>query len=79
MKSIAGPSTTKITVTRVSTTSTITIGLPSDVQLSNPPLSGSFRIKCLLEDGITYNYTVDIPVLTGWTSVIRDKIGLACP
>lgn len=45
-KSIPSASTNNILVQKVSTKSTITIGLPVNVQLSSPPLKGSFKITC---------------------------------
>ena len=53
MRSLASPSTTKITVSRISTSSVITPSIPANTQLSNAPLSGFFRFKCQLVDGVT--------------------------
>ena len=79
MRSLASPSTTKITITRISTASLITPSTPANTQLSNPPLFGLFRIKCLLEDGVTWNYTLDMNVTTAWPDLIRSRIVHACP
>ena len=73
-RSLASPSTNKITVTRISTTSLITPITPSNVRLSNPPLSGLFRIKCLLSDGVTWNTTFDMNVSNSWPDHIRNRI-----
>ena len=79
MKSIPNPSTSKITVSRISTLSVISPSIPANTQLSNPPLFGNFRIKCLLEDGVTWNYTQDINITNNWNMLIRDRIVKACP
>jgi len=39
-RSLAAPSTNRISVTRISTASVIVVSLPADTRLSNPPLSG---------------------------------------
>jgi len=51
-KMINGVTTTTILAVPQTTTSTITIGLPSDVVTSNLPLSGGFKIKCVNADGV---------------------------
>jgi len=42
---------TYATVQTISTAATVTISLASEVQQSDPPLSGSFTVKCFNEDG----------------------------
>lgn len=79
MRSLANPSTTKITVSRISTSSVITPSIPSDTRLSNPPLSGFFRFKCQLQDGVTWNYTQDMNISTVYANLIRERIVQACP
>jgi hypothetical protein len=78
MRSIDGPSTSKISITRISTLSSIVVSLPADTQLSNPPLGGMYRIKCQLPDG-TWNQTYEMFTNVSWTTTIRDKIIQACP
>jgi hypothetical protein len=46
-----GPSTTNVLVAKTSTTSTINVELPSQVQLSSAPLRGKYRVKCTDKDG----------------------------
>lgn len=79
MRSLASPSTTKITVSRISTSSVIIPSIPADTRLSNAPLSGSFRFKCQLGDGVTWNYTQDMNITTVYTNLIKERIVQACP
>jgi len=53
MRLITGPSTNNILIAKTSTASTITVELPSEVQLSSTPLNGKYQIKCLDADGFT--------------------------
>lgn len=50
-KLIDGMSVTSISVVKASTSSTITVDLPTDVQLSATPLGGKYRIKCVDHEG----------------------------
>jgi hypothetical protein len=56
---ITGTTASSITVLKIDTKATITAELPSAVQLSGPPLSGNYRIKCVAPDG-TESYSWDI-------------------
>ena len=57
----------------------ITVALPKDVQLSNPIMTGSFRIKCALDkEGNAWNTTYDM-YTTNWTGQIMTAIIKACP
>jgi hypothetical protein len=48
---ITGTSVSSITVAKLSTKSDIKIELPDKVQLSGPPLSGKYKIKCVYPNG----------------------------
>lgn len=50
-KLIEGTTMNGVIVTRDSTSAVVTVTNPSELQLSGPPLSGSFRIKCVDPDG----------------------------
>ena len=60
-KSITGVSTNQITIKKVTTKSVIVALPPSKVQTSSPPMTGAFKINCIMPDG-TSNITVDIPL-----------------
>ena len=60
-KSITGVSTNQITIKKVTTKSVIVALPPSKVQTSSPPMTGAFKINCIMPDG-TSNVTVDIPL-----------------
>jgi hypothetical protein len=78
-KSINFVTTNKINVQMISTGSTITVELPSQVQVSNLPMGGSFKIKCALDkEGANWNTTIDIYAMNN-TNQIRDRIVQACP
>ena len=48
-RSLNSASTNQITIQKISTSSKITVILPKDIQLSNPIMTGAFRIKCALD------------------------------
>jgi len=51
-----------------------------DTQLSNPPLTGLFRIKCALDKaGTVWNTTQPMNQSTTWSGHIRDTIIQSCP
>jgi hypothetical protein len=52
-RSLPLASSSLMTATRSSTKSSIVITPPSAYQLSNVPMTGSFRIQCTLKDGTT--------------------------
>jgi hypothetical protein len=54
-----GASTSNVLVAKTSTTSTVEIELPSDVQLSSAPIRGKYRVKCTDKDGFE-RYSEDI-------------------
>lgn len=58
-KMINGVSTNSITFAKLLSTATVTIELPTEVQVSNPPISGSFKVKCVNKDGVV-SLTKDI-------------------
>ena len=47
-RSVNSATTNQINIQKISTSSVITVILPKDIQLSNPIMTGSFRIKCAL-------------------------------
>ena len=50
LKLLDTPSVISVTVVKISTQATIEVALPEAVQLSSPPLSGKWRIKCIIDD-----------------------------
>jgi hypothetical protein len=56
---ISGESTNTILAVPQTTTSTIDIALPSEMVVSNLPVSGCFKIKCVNADGIE-SYTEEM-------------------
>ena len=58
---MASPSVENVIVVPVTTTAEITVATPEEVQLSSPPLSGSFWILCHNTDGNSYR-TADFDV-----------------
>jgi hypothetical protein len=50
-RSLSQASTNYASFSRVSTLATIEMKYPTDVQLSTPPISGSFLITCTLPNG----------------------------
>jgi len=60
LRSLNSATCKQITVQKISTSATITAQLPKDVQLSNPTMTGAFKIKCTLKDGVSKNTTIDI-------------------
>lgn len=56
---IEGMSVTSISVVKASTSATITIDLPTDVQLSAEPLRGKYRVKCVDHENFT-SYSNDL-------------------
>lgn len=59
-KLISTVSVSKVLVAAQQTQATVSVELPSDVQLSSAPLSGKFRITCPLEN----NDLVEEPIAT---------------
>ena len=64
-KLIDGYSTALVNTIATTTSATITVDLPSDVQLSAVPLSGNFKIKCVDSEGFE-SYSTEIN--TGYAS-----------
>jgi len=58
---IDGYSTAQVSTVATTTSATIAVDLPSDVQLSAIPLSGNFRVKCVDSEGYE-SYSDDIQV-----------------
>lgn len=75
-KLITGTSASAITVVKVSTAATIVAEIPSLVQVSAPPLSGKYRIKCVAPDG-TMSYSNDISVSTS-DNWVNNNIANGC-
>jgi hypothetical protein len=75
-KLISGPSTNNILVAKTTTTSTITVELPSEVQLSSTPLSGSYSIKCVDSEAFESTST-DIP-WHNWANWVTQKTMEGC-
>ena len=60
-RSVNSATTNQINIQKISTSSVITVILPKDIQLSNPIMTGSFRIKCALDkEGNAWNTTYDM-------------------
>jgi len=76
-RSISIPSTSQISIKKISTASNFVVTLPKNVQLSVPPMSGSYRIQCVMPDGFS-NVTGDIGMWNS-TSFINNAIVAACP
>lgn len=76
-RSISMPSTSQISIKKISTASNFVVTLPKNVQLSVPPMSGSYRIQCVMPDGSS-NVTGDIGMWNS-TSFIDNAIVAACP
>jgi len=78
-RSLNSATTNQINIQKISTSSVIKVTLPKDIQLSNPIMTGSFRIKCALDkEGNSWNTTYDM-YTTNWTSQIMTAIIKACP
>jgi len=73
---IWGTTATTILVAKMSTFSEFEIYLPEDVQVSNPPLHGSWRVRCLNSLG-GYSYSHEIPVGAD-AATIKWKIERGC-
>ena len=66
-KSITGASSNQITPKLLTSKSIVSIVLPKNLQLSSPPMAGSFKFVCPFPDG-TSNTTADIDFYTsGYT------------
>jgi hypothetical protein len=64
----------------VSTKSDIAVRLPRELQLSNPPMKGSFKIKCALDkDGNVWNTTAAMDYAQTYENSIVDNIVKVCP
>ena len=64
LRSLNQATTNQINVQKISTSATITVILPKNIQLSNQIMTGSFRIKCALDrEGNVWNTTYDL-----WTT-----------
>ena len=75
-KLITGASTSAIEVVKTTTTSTVVVSLPADVQLSSTPMSGNFKIKCVYPDG-SFMFTPEMPISIAMGS-IEEKIRNTC-
>jgi hypothetical protein len=75
-KLINGPSTSMILVAKTSTNASISVETPSQVQLSSPPLSGSFKIKCVDKNGIE-SFSQEIP-FHQWSNWVNQKTMEGC-
>jgi len=53
-KPLDGPSVELILVSKDTTESTFEIRYPVDVQLSSPPITGTFYVECYHPDGTMY-------------------------
>jgi hypothetical protein len=68
-KLIQGSTASAITVVKTTTKATITVDLPSAVQLSGPPLSGFYRIKCVSPDGKeSYSWDIGYEYNDNWVN-----------
>ncbi|TNV88211.1 hypothetical protein FGO68_gene8985 [Halteria grandinella] len=76
MKSITQASTNFIRV-QSNSKATISITLPKNYQISDTPVTGSFKLKCVMPDG-TWNQTVDMTSMLGLSNIITN-IHNACP
>jgi hypothetical protein len=70
-------STTTIMAVPQSSSSSITIGVPDDVQVGNLPLSGNFMIKCVNAQGYE-SYTAEMGWGTSY-STVENEINKGCP
>ena len=71
--------TSQITSMRSSTSAKITVILPKNIQVSNPAMSGAFRIKCALDmQGNNWNTSYDV-YTTNSTSQVMTAIVRTCP
>jgi len=70
-------STSLINIIPISTAATITVDLPSDVQLSATPLSGTFRVKCVDPEGYeSYSENLELDWRAGnW---VNEKMHRGC-
>lgn len=59
VKLISGKSVSNIMPITSGTQASVAVKLPSDVQLSGPPISGKWRFKCLDSEGYT-SYSSDM-------------------
>ena len=75
-KLIASESVTKIYVAKTTTSATISIEYPSEVQLSTAPISGSFVVRCVDEAGLESSSQA-ISFSEG-ASVIQERIEQGC-
>lgn len=75
-KLVATPTASSITAIKTTSTATITVDIPADVQLSAAPLSGNYRIKCNVE-GYEPTYSGDIK-LTWGTNWINNQMANGC-
>jgi hypothetical protein len=67
---ISEPSVTQITTVAITSKSKVEIKYPSDLQLSDPPISGKYYLKCSNTDGATYA-TNDIDIKSDARAVQR--------
>jgi hypothetical protein len=79
LRSLNSATTNQVNIQKISTSSVITVILPKNVQLSNPIMTGSFRIKCALDKGgSAWNTTYDL-YTTNYTGQIMTAIIKTCP
>lgn len=75
-KLIADKSVNSILVAKLNTTATFEINLPDVVQLSNPPLSGNFRVKCVnLNDEVSFTNDIGVGSSAG---TVKNRIMNDC-
>jgi len=74
---IDGSSASSIRVVKTTTKATITVDLPSAVQLSGPPLRGNYRIKCNIKEGYEPQYSYDLGRGNG-ANRVNINMGLGC-
>ena len=77
MESISGASSNQITVKLLSTKSAVSVTLPKNLQLSAPPMKGSFRFVCANPDG-TSNTTADVDMYLS-SYLMAQVITASCP
>lgn len=77
LKLLDSPSVISVNVVKASTQATIEIGLPTEIQLSSPPLAGRYRIKCIIDETGNFQYTRDMQLDWG-ADTIRNFIEQDC-
>ena len=67
-KMINGTSLNTVYVSKTTTAATITVEMPTEVQTSQQPLSGSFRVKCVDKDGFE-SYSEAVSYSASWLNI----------